>query len=349
MSRTEYRRKRRKDWTKTALKLIGSTLGGMKLAPFEPQLAKLADKPPEGEAWLHEIKWDGYRLVVTIMDGEVRIWSRNGNEWTGKVPEIRAALEQLGPKSVALDGELIAGEGKQVDFNLLQATLAGEQRGVLTLVLFDILYLQGVDVTGSPLLERKELLASVLENPPARLAYSSHVVGRGATAYEAAAGQKFEGIISKRADAAYHAGRSDDWRKIKRLEAEEYAVVGTTPGKGARKGIGALLLARPDREHGWSYAGRVGSGFTDKQLRELEAHIGSSGQKTPTVHLAGKKEASLKDATWFEPMFVVEVLVRGVSTQGFLRQPSLKGIRLDKDPADLLDGDQADPAALAPT
>src|SRR5690606_29861128 len=151
------RRRGRIDWAKRALKLDGARKETLADAAFVPQLAKLGDKPPAGDQWLHELKWDGYRLVVTVVDGHVRIWSRNALEWTGKVPEIAAAIEQLGLTSAALDGELIAGTGARADFNLLQATLSGEKQGVLTYMVFDLLHVDGVAIDQTPLVQRKEL------------------------------------------------------------------------------------------------------------------------------------------------------------------------------------------------
>ena len=334
-------KRRKRNWAKQAEKLPGARKAKLKDQAFAPQLAKLGDAPPTGDQWLHEVKWDGYRLVATVVDGRVRLWSRNALEWTDKVPEIRGAIEQLGLTHAALDGELIAGAGTQADFNLLQATLSGEQQGMLTLVLFDLIHLDGFDLTRTPLVERKALLEQLLAEPPAHLAYSSHIPGQGQAAYEVASGQKFEGIISKKAQGTYHHGRSEEWRKTKRIESEEFAVVGATPGKGARQGIGSLLLARPDPKHGWVYAGRVGTGFSGEQLRELEAHIGGAGGSKPTVHIPKGATLDAKGAAWFDPMFVVEVFLRGISNTGVLRQASLKAIRLDKDPADLQDSDQA--------
>lgn len=145
--------------------------------PFEPQLAKLGDTPPQGGQWVHEIKWDGYRILATVAEGNVQLWSRNALEWTGKLPEIRDAIAALGLTSAAMDGELIAGAGTNEDFNLLQATLSGERQGVLTYALFDLLHLDGVDIADAPLLERKALLHSVLEGQGRPLAFSSHVQG----------------------------------------------------------------------------------------------------------------------------------------------------------------------------
>jgi bifunctional non-homologous end joining protein LigD len=338
--------RRRVDWAKRALALPGARKATLKDAAFAPQLAKLVDAPPAGADWLHEVKWDGYRLVATITRGAVRIWSRNAIEWTDKVPEIRDALAALGLDSAALDGELIAGAGTQADFGLLQATLSGERQGALSYVLFDLLHLQGIALDAVPLVARKALLQDLLAPPPRHLAFSSHIPGDGDAAFALASAQAFEGIVSKRADGRYHAGRADDWKKTKRLESEEFAVVGVTPGKGARSGFGSLLLARPDATHGWVYVGRVGSGFTDRMLTDLGKRIGKAGAATPTVHVPEGVDADLRQARWFAPMFVVEVIVRGRGNSGVLRQPSLKGLRPDKDVADLV-GDDAAPAKPA--
>ena len=336
------RRARRIDWAKKAAKLTGAKKASLKNEAFEPQLARLGDKPPEGPQWLHELKWDGYRLLTTIVDGKVRIWSRNAIEWTTKVPEIADAIAQLGLESGALDGELIAGTGTQQDFNLLQATLSGEQQGALVYVLFDLLHIDGIAIDRSPLIERKQLLGELLTKaPPRHLALSTHIEGDGEAAFALASERLFEGIISKRADQRYHPGRGDDWRKTKRLDSDEFAVVGYMPGKGSRAGFGSLLLARPDRHHGWRYAGRVGSGFNDAQLRELTRRIGKAGDSKPTVEIDEATRKDVRGALWFKPMFVVEAFVRGIGTSGLLRQPSLKAIRLDKDVADLRDSDRA--------
>lgn len=336
------KRARRIDWSKRALELDGAKTSALKNEAFVPQLAKLGAAPPRGDEWLHELKWDGYRLVTTIVDGEVRIWSRNALEWTEKVPEITAAIEQLGLDSAALDGELIAGEGGQADFNILQATLAGERQDALTYVLFDLLHIDGVAIDRAPLLQRKALLADVLKRPVPHLALSSHIEGSGEQAFALASERAFEGIISKRADRPYHAGRGDDWRKTKRLDSEEFAVVGYTPGRGNRGGFGSLLLARPDAKHGWSYAGRIGSGFNNEQIRDLTRRIGESGGSKPTVHITPAVLSELGGrARWFKPKFVVEAFVRGRGSSGVLRQASLKAVRLDKDIDDLRDSDRA--------
>jgi len=328
------------DWAAEARRLPGAQRGPAPTGAFEPQLAKLGDAAPGGEAWLHELKWDGYRLLATVARGDVRLWSRNALAWTGKVPEIVEAVSRLGLKSAALDGELIAGRGSREDFNLLQGTLSGERQGALALVLFDLLHVDGVDISAAPLLARKALLQRILgDAPPAHLAFSSHIEGDADTAIELASESGFEGIISKRSDRAYRTGRGDDWRKTKQLASDEYAVVGYTPPKGSRSGFGALLLARPDAAHGWRYAGRVGSGFSDALLAELTPRIGRAGRDAPTVHVP-PNDTDLRAAKWFAPRFVVEVFSRGTGGHGLLRQPSLKAVRPDKSVDDLHDSDR---------
>ncbi|HEY0506029.1 MAG TPA: DNA ligase D [Lysobacter sp.] len=331
---------KRRDWAKQASKLANARKAPAPTEFFAPQLARLGDAPPAGDQWLHEIKWDGYRIVATVAKGQVRLWSRNALEWTDKVPEIAGAVAGLGLKSAALDGELIAGTGTREDFNLLQGTLSGERQGTLSYALFDLLHVDGIDISGAPLAERKALLEELLGDGTRHLSYSSHVVGDGEAAFELAGTQHFEGIISKRADRPYHPGRGDDWRKTKSLHSDEYAVVGFTAPKGSRSGFGSLLLATPDKRHGWRYVGRVGSGFSDALIKDLTRRIGRTGAKGPTVHVP-ENDTDLRSAKWFEPRFVVEVNFRGVGGQGLLRQPSLKAVRDDKTIDELGDSDRS--------
>lgn len=333
-------RKRRIDWSAAAGRLSRSKSVRVRADAFELQLARAGTRPPEADDWLHELKWDGYRIAVTIVEGKARLWSRNAIEWTAKLPEIAAALEALHLGSAMLDGELIAGRGAKQDFGLLQATLSGEKHAALNLMLFDVLAIEGIDVSKAPLRERKELLARLLASPPPHLALSTHVEGDGNEAFAAASRQGFEGIISKRADRPYSPGRSDDWRKSKSLDSDEYAVVGFTKPRGSRQGFGSLLLARPDPVHGWTYAGRVGSGFDAEQMRAIGKLVGRATRSDPGVHV-GIEDPELRKATWFAPRFVVEVFDRGRGNQGLLRQPSLKAIRLDKNVEDLVDNDRA--------
>jgi bifunctional non-homologous end joining protein LigD len=311
---------------------------------FAPQLARLRESPPQGDGWLHEVKWDGYRILAGMAKGKAMLWSRNALPWNDRLPEIVGAIEGLGLDSLRLDGELIALDAQgRSDFNALQRTLSGEAQAPLVYMLFDLPYLEGYDLTRVPLSERKALLERLLAHAPAHLAYSGHNVGHGDDVFAMAMEQKLEGIISKRADGGYHAGRGDGWQKIKRLESDEFAVVGYTPAKGSRLVFGSLLLARPDAQGGWTYVGRVGTGFTDEMLRTLGKTLAKGGTKKPTVKIA-QIDPALRGALWVPPTAVAEVYYRGIGNQNLLRQPSLKALRVDKSPADLRDSDRAAPA-----
>lgn len=333
------------DWAALALALPGARKSKLAAVAFTPQLARLREQPPAGQGWLHELKWDGYRIVATIVRGQAQLWSRNAVEWTGKLPEVVRALEQLSLEEAALDGELIAAQGDRSSFSTLQGTLSGERSAPLSYVLFDLMHLQGVLLVRVPLLARKALLQRVIGTAPRPLAFSSHAIGDGEAAFAMASRRRFEGIISKRIDAPYCAGRGDGWVKTKTLDSQEFAVVGVTAPKGSRAGFGALLLARPDARHGWAYAGRVGSGFDAEQLRDIAQRLGKQGDRQPTVHVAAT-DTDLRTARWFAPRLVVEVFTRGIGKQGLLRQPSLKALRLDKNPEDLLDSDR--PPSMKP-
>ncbi len=328
------RRSRRIDWSGKAAALPAARRAALKSGAFPVQLARLVGGAPTGTQWLHEIKWDGYRLLAVIVERTARLWSRNAIEWTAKLPEIVAGLEQLGIDRGVFDGELIAGEGRRADFGLLQSTLSGERQASLTYVIFDMLHLDGIAIDRAPLIERKILLEQLLKTQPSHIAFSAHIPGDGAAAVQLSLAHSFEGIISKRADLAYRPGRSDDWQKTKSLDSDEFAVVGYTAPKGTRSGFGSLLLARPDADCGWSYAGRVGSGFSDESVAQIARCIGRSGGPRPTVHLT-VDDPELRRAHWFKPKFVVEVFSRGLGNQGLLRQPTLKALRLDREIGDL--------------
>ncbi len=334
-------------WMEHAGALPGAVKDELRQEFFEPQLARLGDAPPKGDDWIHEVKWDGYRITATIVDGDVRLWSRNGLDWTKKIPEVVRALKALELEAAALDGELVALRNGHSDFGLLQATLSGESQAPLAYVIFDIVHLQGYRLERVPLLQRKELLAAMLSKPPPRIAYSSHSVGNGDAAFALASELGLEGIMSKRVNSPYRGGRGDDWRKTKRLDTDEFAVVGYTQAQGSRNGFGSLLLAKPDSEHGWRYVGRVGSGFSDELLRTVTARLAKEPQlKKSPAHIHAMS-TELRRATWIEPTWVVEVFSRGIGNQGLLRQPSLKGIRMDKTVQQLGDSERK-PAAKTP-
>ena len=238
-------RRRRIDWKTRAMALDGAKpLRGT--TEVDPQLATLRETPPAGDGWLHELKWDGYRMLARIDDGKATLRSRNGLDWTADYPDIVAALESLGAGDASLDGELIALDAKgRNSFADLQRTIEGSASAVLRYVVFDLPTLAGVDLTRTRLDERKALLEALLADVGRDdvLAYSQHIVGHGDQVFAASKGQEMEGIISKAVDAHYTPGRSRTWLKVKHAESDEFIVVGFTAPKRSRVGCGALLMA----------------------------------------------------------------------------------------------------------
>ena len=317
-------------------KLAGAVQTRLSPGPFAPELARLYPTPPEGDDWVHEVKWDGYRILCTIVDGQPSLWSRNAIEWTDRLPTVVAALARLGLEAAQLDGELVELIDGVSDFNALQARLSGERGGQLAYVAFDLLHLQGWSLAECALVDRKQVLQSVLElKPDPALQFSQHHLGGGKQAFDAAVAHSLEGIISKRAASAYRPGRGDDWRKVKRLQSDEFAIVGFTAPKGSRSGFGSLLLAAAQSDGSWRYVGRVGSGFSQSQLLELTRSLAESRSNAPTACVEAM-DGTLRKAHWVEPDKVAEVYYRGIGNLGLLRQPSLKTLRVDKLAGDLM-------------
>jgi bifunctional non-homologous end joining protein LigD len=316
------------------------------IAPMLTTAAKLA---PEGDGWLHEWKWDGYRLIAaTDPGGAVRLWSRNGLDWNGRVPELEAALAELDFRAV-FDGELIAVDAKGYsDFNALQAALKSGKTDQLRLAVFDLPRLGDIDLSGVELQWRKILLRELLKGSDPRLFYSDHVVGHGPEVFAAASQRGMEGIISKRADAAYRSGRSSDWLKVKTQETREFVAVGYTQPKGSRKGIGALLLAQLQKGK-LVYAGRVGSGLSDAMLQELPRKLQTLETSEPVVALPAHTPLPPGRVHWVKPQLVVEVIFRGWGKEGLLRQASFSRLRADRKPAADLEQPEPLPTLTSPT
>lgn len=340
-ARGEGSKKRRSDaaWRKRALALQCARDRAFP-AGFKPQLATLREHAPKGDDWLHEVKWDGYRMLADLVDGAVRLRSRNQLDWTPDFPAIVQAIEALPVSDARLDGELVALDAKGAsDFALLQRTLQGTSNASLRYAVFDLPGIAGVDLSRAPLLARKRLLETLLENAAADapLFYSQHVLGHGNEVFAASAAQGLEGIISKDTASPYTQGRSAHWVKIKHAQGDEFAIVGYSLPKGARKGFGALLMAVPDAE-GWRYVGRVGTGYDDGTLRTLHALMQPLRRKTPAValpdHLPYDKR-DRGDIHWLKPQLVAEVAYRGWGKDGLLRQASFQRLRPDKTVEDL--------------
>src|SRR5690606_29837600 len=324
------RGRRRVDWAARAAALEGARPTPRGWKPPRPQLATLRAAPPAGDDWLHELKWDGYRMLADLEGGRARLRSRNGLDWTPDYPEIVKAFEALGVDDGCFDGELVAltPQGND-DFGLLQKATSGNANAPLRLMLFDMPALGGQDLSRTRLEDRKALLEALLEGAAPVLALSRHIVGHGDQVFAASRKQGMEGIVSKRRDAPYVEGRSTTWLKAKHAQGDEFVVVGYTAPKRSRTGFGALLLATRE-DGGLRYVGRVGTGFDDAMLRQLAARLKPLARREATVVLPPHIPFRPRDVTWVEPRIVVELEYRGWGKEGLLRQASFKGVREDK-------------------
>ena len=252
-----------------------------------PQLCSLSEDPPDGALWLSEIKFDGYRILAAIEDGKVRLLTRNGHDWADRMPSIAASFKALKVKSAMLDGELVslAKDGVST-FPGLQAALKDGRDDTLTFYAFDLLHLDGWDLRGCELLERKRVLATLADWQGA-LRYSDHHVGQTHEMRRGACRMKLEGIICKKAGSLYRAGRGGDWLKVKCSGREEFVVLGWTAPAGSRIGIGALQVGYRDAAGILQYAGAVGTGFDDKELTALRSRFEDHVYRRPAGHDGG--------------------------------------------------------------
>jgi bifunctional non-homologous end joining protein LigD len=307
-------------------------------AHLVPMLATAAPLPGEQADWAFEIKWDGVRAIAYSSPGELRLESRNLNDITRSYPELARLGDALGSHSAVLDGEIVAldADGRP-SFELLQrrmhvtapASVARHARSnPVTYMLFDLLWLDGHSTTGLTYEQRRELLAALELDDP-RWRTPEHVVGEGDALLEASAEQRLEGVVAKRLDSTYEPGqRSRAWLKVKSVSRQEFVVGGWLPGKGKReKSVGALLLGVYEDDGALRYVGRVGSGFTDRELKRLEVLLAPLARKrSPFEH--GEKPP--REGHFSEPELVVEVEFNSWTSAGNLRAPSYKGLREDK-------------------
>ncbi|MEJ6327934.1 DNA ligase D [Stenotrophomonas maltophilia] len=327
-------RKAESRWHARALKLQGARDRPYPRA-FKPQLTDHRDAAPDGDRWLHEIKWDGYRLLADLHGGEVKLRSRNGLDWTGDFPEVVQAVQALPVDDARLDGELVVLDEKgRSDFAALQRVIDGSSKVPLRYLLFDLPGVAGVDISAAPLLERKTLLKALIGDTPGTLAFSDHVLGHGPQVFAASGKAGYEGIVSKQVDAPYVNVRARSWVKVKHEDTDEFLIVGHTAPKGSRVGFGSLLLATPDKD-GLRYVGRVGTGFDDDSLRALARTLKPLAVEDAAVALPAHVPFRAASVHWVKPVRVAEVAFRGWGKEGLLRQASFKRLRSDKSGEDL--------------
>jgi bifunctional non-homologous end joining protein LigD len=303
---------------------------------ISPQLATLVRAAPSGEDWLHELKFDGYRMLCRLQRGKARFWSRNQKDWTEKFPNLSKALKALPATAAILDGEVVVvDKAGRSSFQKLQQSM---KAGAATFVfqIFDLVYLDGYNLTRTPLRERKALLEEVLASvkPRGPLRYSDHVVGNGAQFFKQACEYGIEGIVSKLADSVYESTRSRSWQKVKCNKRQEFVIAGYTPSKKDFPGFGSLILGVYDRGK-LVYSGRVGTGFSIKQRLELQKKLDRISQ--PAMPFATKpKDPGLRDAHWAKPELVGEVEFTEWTEEGSIRHPSFQGLREDKKAKDVV-------------
>jgi bifunctional non-homologous end joining protein LigD len=298
---------------------------------YKPQLAQLVKEPPAGAEWLHEMKYDGYRIGCRIVHGRVNLISRNGKDWTNEFPDVCEAARGLGVRDALLDGEvaIVLPDGRTSFQDLQNAFTGGSRRGLVYFA-FDLLHAGGETFVKRPLIERKKELLRLVGKPRARsrIRYSEHVVGQGATVFAEACRLHLEGIVSKRADSEYRPGRHGGWVKTKCILRQEFVVGGFTDPEGSRQGIGALLVGYFD-EGRLVFAGKVGTGFTVAVARDLRKRLEAIEQ----AHAAFDPRPAGwlgNHAHWVQPTLVAEVTFTEWTGDGKIRHPSFQGLRRDK-------------------
>jgi DNA ligase D-like protein (predicted ligase) len=308
----------------------------------KPQLCKLVDAPPRGPEWLHEIKYDGYRMHARLDRGRAQLLTRTGLDWTDKYPSIAAAVSALPARQAYLDGELcgVRPDGK-TSFGMIQAASDSGNAETLIFFLFDLLYLDGQVISAAPLRERKERLRHLLSHTGPPLQFCDHQIGRGPEFYAKVCEMSLEGIISKRADASCSPGDRGLWVKVKCQNREEFVVVGWTAPEGARPWLGALLLAYHDPNGRLVYAGRVGAGIDYAELGRLWRRLQPLAtsqiplDKAPPRTNRFGSPLVLSREHWVRPELVVEVKYLTWTDDNLLRQVVYEGLREDKVPSEV--------------
>jgi bifunctional non-homologous end joining protein LigD len=315
-------------------KIQVKNLPGARKAPMpeslSPQLATLIEKPPVGDEWLHELKFDGYRMVCHLSRGQARFLSRNGKDWTEKFPNLATALKSFPATTAILDGEVvIQDKSGRSSFQALQQAMKNRSSAFI-FHLFDLVYLDGFNITRTPLRQRKALLEELLAVGKAKgpLRYSDHVEGNGPKFFKQACEFGLEGVVSKLADSPYESTRNRNWVKSKCIKRQEFVIAGYTPSKKGFPGFGSLILGVYEQGK-LIYSGRVGTGFSIKQRLEIQKKLDQISHASMPF-AAKPKDPGLRDAHWAKPKLVAEVEFTEWTADGSIRHPSFQGLREDK-------------------
>ncbi len=310
---------------------------------LQPQLATLVDSPPSGD-WRYEVKFDGYRILARIDGDDIRLFTRNGHDWSAKMPGHLAALRALGVDSAWLDGEMVVNDEHGVaDFQALQNAFDTEHDEQITYYLFDLLFLGGHDLRQVALQDRREALRRLLaHNQADNLKFSADFDQPVESLLDSACRLELEGLIGKRVDSPYVGGRSADWVKLKCKQRQEFVIVGYTDPKGSRSGFGALLLALHDDDSGaLRYAGKVGTGFSTTTLASIHARLEPLEVARPALPKP-PTGAEARGVHWLKPQLLAEVAYAQMTRDGVVRHAVFHGLRDDK-PASAIDLERAMP------
>ncbi len=299
----------------------------------EPQLATLVDDVPTGNGWMHEIKFDGYRALVACKGGDVKVYTRSGKDWTDKFVPLAERFRALDLPPCLIDGEIVAYDAEgNPDFSSLQGVLKrghGSQKDSdrLSFHAFDLLSLDGADLTGLSNIERKERLEALLAEAEPPIHVADHVIGAGEKLYRAMCDAGQEGIISKKIDAKYSGRRSKSWLKVKCTRRQEFVIIGWKKSSAKGRPFSSLLLAQHEGGE-LVYKGNVGTGFTQETLQELAAKMDRLERKTPPAEV---DRASSRGVTWVTPKLVAEIAFSEFTAEGNVRHGSFIGLRSDKE------------------
>jgi bifunctional non-homologous end joining protein LigD len=299
------------------------------------QLAKLVENPPQGDDWLYELKYDGYRIVAFVENDNARLVTRGNKDFTKYFePVAQSLIEWAESRAMVLDGEIVIIDSQgRTDFQALQSYMKNPKSKNLTYIIFDLLALDGADLREYPLIQRKEMLSDLLKDAPKSLLFSKHVLGNGKQNLEAACKHNMEGIIGKKINSKYSGTRNGDWIKLKCAQSQEFVIGGYAKTNKKIRGISSLLLGYYEGDN-LIYCGRAGTGFTEKTQLELEQKFQSIKQQAPPFQNAPKPKTDEK-ITWLKPMYIAQVNFAEWTQDNLLRQASFKGLRMDKDPKEV--------------